>query len=46
VWSGSWSSIGAPSGGGGEVYFDDELIRQDGLFVTGDLKPLNPENLK
>lgn len=32
--------------GGGEIYFDDVLIRQDGLFVPDDLKPLNPENLK
>lgn len=32
--------------GGGEIWFDGELIRKDGLFVTKDLKPLNPENLK
>jgi len=32
--------------GGGEVWFDDELIRKDGLFVPGDLKPLNPDRLK
>ncbi|MGP8021018.1 MAG: aminopeptidase [Limisphaerales bacterium] len=32
--------------GGGEVWFDDELIRQDGKFVPKDLKPLNPSNLK
>lgn len=31
--------------GGGEIYFDDELIRKDGLFVTEDLKCLNPEEL-
>jgi aminopeptidase len=31
---------------GGEIYFDGELIRKDGLFVVDDLKPLNPENLK
>lgn len=31
--------------GGGEIYFDNELIRKDGLFVVEDLKPLNPENL-
>lgn len=31
--------------GGGEIYFDDELIRKDGLFVAKDLKALNPENL-
>jgi aminopeptidase len=29
----------------GEVWFDGELIRKDGLFLPKDLKPLNPENL-
>jgi len=28
--------------GGGEIYFDDVLIRKDGLFVINELKPLNP----
>lgn len=32
--------------GGGEIYFDDVLIRKDGLFVVDELKCLNPENLK
>ena len=32
--------------GGGEIWFDSELIRKDGLFVVDDLKGLNPENLK
>ncbi|MCX8089524.1 MAG: aminopeptidase [Verrucomicrobiae bacterium] len=32
--------------GGGEIWFDGELIRKDGLFVPRDLRPLNPENLK
>ena len=32
--------------GGGEIYIDGELIRKDGLFVSEDLKCLNPENLK
>jgi aminopeptidase len=32
--------------GGGEIWFDGELIRKDGLFVPRELKPLNPENLK
>ena len=32
--------------GGGEVWFDGELIRKDGVFVPKDLKPLNPKNLK
>lgn len=32
--------------GGGEIWFDGELIRKDGIFVPKDLKPLNPEKLK
>ena len=32
--------------GGGEIWFDDQLIRKDGLFVPEELKALNPENLK
>ena len=32
--------------GGGEIWFDDQLIRKDGLFIPEDLLPLNPENLK
>ncbi|MBO7214597.1 MAG: aminopeptidase [Clostridia bacterium] len=32
--------------GGGEIYFDDVLIRKDGLFVLDELKCLNPANLK
>ncbi|HPF19079.1 MAG TPA: aminopeptidase [Anaerovoracaceae bacterium] len=32
--------------GGGEMYFDGELVRKDGLFLPADLRPLNPENLK
>ncbi|SPD73972.1 Aminopeptidase [uncultured Desulfobacterium sp.] len=35
-----------PEFGGGEIYFDGELIRKDGIFVVDDLIPLNPENLK
>lgn len=31
--------------GGGEIWFDDVLIRKDGLFVLEELKCLNPENL-
>jgi aminopeptidase len=38
--------IQRPEYGGGEVYFDGELVRKDGLFVAEDLKGLNPENLK
>jgi aminopeptidase len=32
--------------GGGEVWFDGELIRKDGIFLPKDLKSLNPANLK
>jgi len=32
--------------GGGEMYFDDVLVRKDGIFVVDELKGLNPENLK
>lgn len=38
--------IQRPEYGGGEIYFDDVLIRKDGIFVTEELKGLNPENLK
>ncbi len=31
--------------GGGELYFDDQLVQKDGLFVLDELKPLNPEQL-
>jgi aminopeptidase len=32
--------------GGGEIWFDDALIRKDGLFVLPELACLNPEQLK
>lgn len=38
--------IQTPEYGGGEIYFDDVLIRKDGRFVLPELKCLNPENLK
>jgi len=38
--------IQRPEWGGGEVWFDGELIRKNGLFLPKDLKPLNPVNLK
>ena len=38
--------IQTPEYGGGEMYFDGELIRKDGRFVPQDLNGLNPENLK
>ncbi|TBL78301.1 aminopeptidase [Paenibacillus thalictri] len=38
--------IQRPEFGGGEIYFDDVLIRKDGRFMIPELFPLNPENLK
>jgi aminopeptidase len=38
--------IQRPEWGGGEIWFDGELIRKSGRFVPKDLRPLNPENLK
>lgn len=38
--------IQTPVYGGGEMTFDGELIRKDGLFVPEYLHCLNPENLK
>ena len=38
--------IQRPEYGGGEIYFDNVLIRKDGLFVIDELECLNPENLK
>lgn len=37
--------IQTPDYGGGEIYFDDILIRKDGRFVLPELAGLNPENL-
>jgi aminopeptidase len=37
--------IQRPEYGGGEIYFDGELVRKDGLFVPKQLRTLNPENL-
>lgn len=38
--------IQTPEYGGGELYFDGQLVRKDGRFVTPELEGLNPENLK
>ena len=38
--------IQRPEWGGGEVWFDGELIRKNGKFLPKDLKGLNPENLR
>lgn len=37
--------IQRPEYGGGEIYFDGEIIRKDGLFVPEDLQALNPDKL-
>lgn len=39
-------AIQTPEYGGGEIYFDDVLIRKDGRFVLPELEALNPEHLK
>jgi len=53
AWNGNESEIHwdmvliqTPEYGGGEMYFDGELIRKDGRFVPEDLQPLNPEALR
>lgn len=38
--------IQRPEYGGGEIWFDDKLIRKDGMFVLEELLCLNPEQLK
>ena len=38
-------NIQTPEYGGGEIWFDDVLVRKNGIFVLDELKPLNPENL-
>ena len=38
--------IQTPEWGGGEIWFDDRLIRKDGRFVLKELEGLNPEKLK
>lgn len=37
--------IQRPEYGGGEVWFDDVLVRKDGLFVVPELAGLNPDQL-
>jgi len=38
--------IQTPEWGGGEIRFDGQLVRKDGLFVIPELEGLNPDNLK
>jgi len=38
--------IQRPEYGGGQIYFDDVLVRDNGIFVLPQLTCLNPENLK
>ncbi len=35
-----------PDAGGGEIWFDDRLIRKDGQFVIQELEGLNPDRLR
>ena len=35
-----------PQVGGGEIWFDDKLVRKDGRFMVKELEGLNPEHLK
>jgi aminopeptidase len=37
--------IQRPDYGGGEIWFDDKLVRKDGLFVLPELQGLNPDKL-
>ncbi len=37
--------IQRPEYGGGEIWFDEKLVRKDGLFVLEELKDLNPDRL-
>ncbi len=39
-------NIQRPEYGGGEIWFDGKLIRQDGLFILPELFGLNPERLR
>ncbi len=52
AWNGNHSQIHwdlvlmmSPEHGGGEIWFDDQLVRKDGLFVPEALQDLNPERL-
>jgi len=38
--------IQRPEYGGGEIWFDGELVRKDGRFVVPELEGLNPERLR
>ncbi|MCX7025094.1 MAG: aminopeptidase [Spirochaetes bacterium] len=38
--------IQTPEYGGGELWFDDRLVRKDGLFVVHELEGLNPDKLR
>ena len=43
-----WDMVNIQRGdyGGGEMWFDDELVRRDGLFLPEALRGLNPDAFK
>jgi len=52
AWNGNSSTIHwdlvlqmDPEAGGGEIWFDDVLVRKDGEFVVDELRGLNPDQL-
>lgn len=40
-----WDIVLRQENGGGNIYFDDVLVRENGRFVLPELAALNPENL-
>jgi len=42
-----WDLVGIQraDAGGGEIHFDGEVIRRDGIFLPADLRDLNPDRL-
>ena len=38
--------IQTPEAGGGQIWFDGTLVRDNGRFVLPELEGLNPENLE
>jgi len=38
--------IQRPDHGGGRIFFDDDVVRENGMFLPADLAGLNPDSLK